>query len=220
MTGSVKMMSKSGLFALVSMGLLAGCTGTSTYGTGVSQEGQLYEDLLGIAALGSNKKKKRIDYMSRPKLIKPPTVAALPTPAEKVESESGYFPKDPETARAARLAAIAEAEKNGGELPEEVLAARRAAAARSSVQRIDASDKMSAEVDPQLAKRQRALFLKQKGQRAGALGAAPRKYLTEPPKDYRTPEQTAAIGEVGEKEKSPYKRKTGGNILDTLLGKK
>ena len=56
--------------------LASGCTGTSTYGTGVTQEAQLYEDILGLATLAPAKKNKKIDYMARPKLVKPPTKTA------------------------------------------------------------------------------------------------------------------------------------------------
>ena len=47
--------------AIAMSAIVAGCTGTSTYGTGKSQEEQLFEDLTSIATLGSKEKKKRID---------------------------------------------------------------------------------------------------------------------------------------------------------------
>ena len=86
------------LIGLGFVALLAGCSG-NTYGTGVSSEKQLVDDLSSMVTLDWGKKNKNIDYNSRPDLVKPPTVASLPTPAEKVQAESAYFPEDPESKR-------------------------------------------------------------------------------------------------------------------------
>ena len=224
--GSSKWASGLALAAL----LASGCTGTSTYGTGVTQEAQLYEDILGLATLAPAKKNKKIDYMARPKLVKPPTVAALPTPVEKTEGQSGYFPTDPEVQRAARKAAVGSADPSQkadfeeGELPEDVLAARRAAAERGKSElkrsQIDPNrddHRFSAKNSPELQRRQREVFLREKAKRDGVSGAEPRRYLTEPPKEYRTPELSAEVGSVGEKEKDPYKRNNNQNFLDRLF---
>ena len=122
---------------LASAVALSGCTGTSTYGTGKSQERQLFDDITGIVSLGGGKKKERIDYSSRSGLVKPPSRAELPAPAESIQGGDGYFPEDAETKRKRVLAAIDEAEANGTELPPEVAAARRESAA---VQRPNVED--------------------------------------------------------------------------------
>ena len=193
--------------AIAMSAIVAGCTGTSTYGTGKSQEEQLFEDLTSIAMLGSKEKKKRIDYISRPTLVKPQT-ADLPSPLDENSSESAYFPKDPETKRAELLKRLEEAEKNGEELPEEILALRKASISRKGNRGVVyARGEVVEKYDPGLVKRQREEFLKKKAERDGVRGAAPRRWLTEPPSKYRTPEQTAAVGEVGEKEQDPYKAK-------------
>ena len=204
--------------------IVAGCSGTSTYGTGKTQEAQLLEDLTSIATIGSGEKKKPINYISRPGLVKPPQsqVAALPTPAENVSSQAGYFPVSPEEKRADLLKRIEEAEAKGEPLPADVQELRKASAEadKSSKRNRFHSDYVDDTIKSDEAKKAREAFLRQKAQVAGAQGAAPRKYLTEPPKIYRTPEQTAAIGEIGEKEKNPYaKKKNDGNLLDWLRGK-
>lgn len=199
---------------------LAGCTGTSTYGTGKSQELQLLEDIGGIATIGAKKKKPRIDYMARPKLIKPTTTAALPTPAESTSDESGYFPTNPEEKRAVLLKQIEEAEKNGTELPEEVQAMRRASIVRPGDPDFDRSFKNSRKEQEivENAGANAEKFAKRKAELRGARGAAPRRYLTEPPSTYRTPEQTAAVGDLGEKEKDPYQKRKS-RFLDILSGR-
>lgn len=202
---------KTGAFALVSMSLLAGCSGTSTYGTGKSQEAQLFEDLTSIASMGSGKKKKKINYISRPKLVKPPIHAGLPTPAESVETQSGYYPVNPEAKRQRLLRQIKEAEENGEALPEEVIAARRASIASVNPRKTNTHDldrgyhEQSSEEKARLRKE----FLRRRGQSSATKGAAPRKWLTEPPKDYRTPAESAEVGKIGEKETDPraFKKK-------------
>jgi len=215
---------KSLQFAVASVAVvtLAGCTGTSTYGTGKTQEAQLLEDLTSIATIGSGEKKKPINYISRPGLVKPPQVAGLPTPAEKVSSQAGYFPVSPEEKRADLLKRIEEAEAKGEELPEDVQQLRKEAAAKSNASGRGRfhTDYVDDTIKSDEAKKSRLAFLKRKAELDGTRGAAPRKYLTEPPKIYRTPEQTAAIGEVGEEEKNPYVKKDNKtNLFDWLRGK-
>ena len=94
------------LSGVVSLGLLAGCSNGTTYGTGVSQQAQLATDVGGLLLLGSGDKKKPIDYSSRAKLVKAPQGNELPAPAETIESDSAYFPTNPEEARARKLATL------------------------------------------------------------------------------------------------------------------
>ena len=93
------------LIGLCFVALLAGCSG-NTYGTGVSSEKQLADDIGHMLTLNLTKERKNIKYPSRPGLVKPPTVAELPTPAESTQSESAYFPEDPESKRKRLLAKI------------------------------------------------------------------------------------------------------------------
>ncbi|MEM8748970.1 MAG: hypothetical protein AAGF28_01620 [Pseudomonadota bacterium] len=211
-----------GVAAILSAGLLAGCTGGTTYGTGKSQEAQLFDDLTGIVALGGGgKKKERIDYNSRPKLVKPPVAGQLPPPAKQVAGDDGYFPTSPEEKRAQLLAAIEEAERTGAELPPEVMEARKESIRRTESPRDRVGDRFRAEneLKPDDGEARR-LFLKRKAELAGAQGAAPRKYLTEPKRTFRTPAETAAVGEMGDKEVDPrlLNQKPKKSIFDIFRG--
>ncbi len=211
------------LLAVVPLAVIAGCSGGNTYGTGKTQEAQLYEDLTGIVALGGNKKKTRINYNQRSKLVKPPKTSGLPSPVEDGENQAGFFPRNPEERRQDLYAAIEEAERNGGELPPEVIAAR-AESARSATRgpntvgdnRVEKYE--SPEEVAQRRKRFRELVAQSNG---GLAGTAPRKYLTQPKSVYRTPAETAPQGVVGEKIESEARRKRKkDNLWSVLTGRK
>lgn len=203
MTINSKRTLSCGAVFIASAVALSGCTGTSTYGTGKSQERQLFDDITGIVALGGGNKKERIDYSSRSGLVKPPSRTELPAPAEKIQGGDGYFPEDAETKRQRLLAAVDEAEANGTELPPEVAAARRESAAAQRPNVGKQHEDRDLPYDPTKERIERAEFLKRKAELQGAQGAAPRKYLTEPKKIYRTPADTAQAGVVGEEAKNP-----------------
>ena len=105
-----------GLVAAFFAVILTGCSGT-TYGTGTSSSAQLVEDVSSLVTIGQSKPRKKINYDARPKLVKVKDTNTLPTPAEKVESESAYFPENPEEKRA-RLRANASLDNNGEITPE------------------------------------------------------------------------------------------------------
>ena len=218
---------RSGLVFLASAVALSGCTGTSTYGTGKSQERQLFDDITGIVALGGPKKKQRIDYSARSGLVKPPASSALPAPVESISGKDPNFPENAEGKRARLLAAVADAEANGTELPAEVVEARRQSLIS---QRRDKAVKSKVPVvydndgEPiysiEQGKIDREAFLKRQAELRGASGAAPRKYLTEPKKIYRTPAQTAPVGVVGEEAKDPAsQKKYSSSLWDKITGK-
>ncbi len=208
-----------GAVFLASTVILSGCTGTSTYGTGKSQERQLFDDITGIVALGGGNKKERIDYSSRSGLVKPPSRSELPAPAESIQGGDGYFPEDSETKRQRLLAAVDEAEANGTELPPEVAEARRQSAAAQSSKVGGKHEDRDLRYDPTKERIERSEFLKRKAELSGATGAAPRKYLTEPKRIYRTPADTAPAGVIGEEAKNPnLTTKKKKSLWDTIRG--
>ena len=208
-----------GVVFLASAVVLSGCTGTSTYGTGKSQERQLFDDILGIAALGGSGKKERIDYSSRSGLVKPPAQAALPAPAESIKNDAGYFPEDAESKRQRLLAAVDEAEANGTELPPEIVEARRQSAA-AQINRVGGKhEDRDLRYDPSKERSERAAFLQRQAELRGAQGAAPRKYLTEPKRIYRTPAETAPAGVIGEVAENPnLAKKKKKSLWDVIRG--
>ena len=221
------------LIGLCFVALLAGCSG-NTYGTGVSSEKQLVDDVGNMLTLDLAKEKKRIKYDSRPKLVKPPEVAQLPTPAENVEAQSAYFPEDPELKRARLLAELEEAEANprSGELSPELQRLRAESLERSRTdpnskrfataprnedgECVPCEYKIRKELDEKNLERKTAERLDRTKKK--------RRYLTEPPDVYQAPAETAEVGNVGEKELSEAqiaKRKRDSknkSIFSTIFG--
>lgn len=221
------------LIGLSFVALLVGCSG-NTYGTGVSSEQQLVDDLGNMVTLDLAREKKRINYPSRPKLVKPPEVAQLPTPAEKVQAESAYFPENPEEKRQRLLANLAEAEANGarGELSPELQEMRAVSLERSKINaKSDLYAKMPHNQDGDCVPCEyRALqaLNEERRQKNAAERLNPtakkRRYLTEPPTEYNVPAETAEIGLVGDKELSEAaiarqkRKKNEKSIFSTIFG--
>lgn len=192
----------TGMVALSLAALLAGCSG-NTYGTGVSSEKQLLKDVTSLVSLGSADDKPRISYNSRPKLVKAPQVAALPTPAETITGDAGYFPEDPELKRKRLLEQL----ENGdgldeAELSPEIVAMRQESLERSRRDALTKIDKEECDhvCDVLESQEGRKRMLEKKNLERELNGVKKRRYLTEPPDEYRTPAETAEIGVVGEEE--------------------
>lgn len=84
---------------------LSACVGGTTYGTGVSQEEQTLKDVYNMFSLKSES--KDIDYSPRPDLIVPENTAALPEPLDsEVTTSNPEWPETPEQ-RIARVRAEA-----------------------------------------------------------------------------------------------------------------
>ena len=206
----------SGLVMFSLAVLLAGCSG-NTYGTGVSSQAQLAKDIGGMVSLGTGGRERTvIDYNARPKLVKVEEGGSLPAPAERAESESAYFPTNPEEARAARYRERVDPSVRG-EQPLGATSAGPATAVdlRESAKKVDelsrdpsASQMLRESVDGRQERARRIAEINGVGR-----GVGPRRYLTEPPAEYRTPAETAPTGEVGEKEVK-RKKKRGKSFVD------
>ncbi len=220
------------LIGLCFVGLLAGCSG-NTYGTGVSSEKQLLNDVTGIVRLGRTEKKERIDYASRPTLIRPPVVAQLPAPAETIKSESGYFPEDPETRHKRLLAELEEADTGNvrtDNLSPELQAMRADSLARKRAYGATPTNNIGAVnsdgdcfiCDYYVRTNRDKKHLAEKTAKRQQVSVQKRRYLTEPPDDYRKPAETAEAGVLGEEELSQAaiarnKRKKK-SIFDRIFG--
>ncbi len=182
---------------------LAGCQGSSTYGTGKTSAEHLLGGIGGVA--GGTEKKRRIDYSPRPGLVTPPKGGALPQPLD--EGGSSYYPDLPESPEQRRVRLQSEAPKaheRSGALPIEAMKRRRDPGSRSvTTSDYTRDDTLETDYNPRYNRKR---FLKQKAEIAGVNGAARRKYLTEPPRKYRTPHDTAVSGEIGEDEDVKAKR--------------
>lgn len=195
------------LIAFVSCLGLAGCMGGTTYGTGVSQEAQLLSDVAGLVTLGSGEEKAPIDYSARPDLVRAPDGTALPQPVDQVASD-GSFPVDPEERRAAALAG-ANTDATYDRIESAPLTVE--GAARPNI----AKPKLIGDLDrdggtdfrQQAVARERVIAARQSAR--GATGSGARRYLTDPPIEYRTPSDNASVGEIGEREKRERKAVAG-----------
>ena len=137
------------------------------------------------------------------KASKSEQVAALPAPAAAIQGESGYFPEDPELKRARLLKQL----EGGGDLDEaelspEIVALRQESLERTRRDALTNKEKTDCGQTCQILENQavRKRLLEKRTAERALNGVKQRRYLTEPPNEYRTPAETAAIGVVGETE--------------------
>lgn len=208
---------------LASSFVLAGCMSDATYGTGKSSSVQLAEDLTGVLSLAP-KKREAIAYEPRPELVKPASgqQLALPAPQTSVTSAGNpEWPESPEQKRA-RLKKEITANRDNPDFdsPIEGAVASVETGRRQSNADIGsprAHDAGRRDGDSYNSRRQREEFNKRLAEnRQGS--PTSRKYLSEPPLDYRQPADTATVGDVGEDElkkerrrKAEARKKAGGN---------
>ena len=178
---------------------LSGCVGGTTFGTGVSQEQQLLNDLQGMMSFGSKKRKKPIDYSARPDLILLSQTAALPAPQEEESSTSATnWPESPEQRLARIRGEAGKADVRSGELSVEELRREKTGIRIGKNNRVGPSDidrDGHAAIDAlNDGSYKNAKALKKKY----AYSTGPtRKYLTEPPTEYRRPIGTNGVGDLG-----------------------
>ena len=211
MTGSIRSVCIGAAIAALGLGL-AGCTG-ATYGTGTPTGMQTLQDLAGIADLGGQKPDP-IKYSARPALVAPPPGTPLPSPDSQKQNVAANWPKDPdvdakrvkdEAAAREKFCAVdinkntPECRDPGFRLPvAEDSASANATASREPSptllnQNVDAGDRAHSTA----AQNQQAtkLFADARGQVAvDANGKPIRRYLTDPPSDYRVPDPNAPVG--------------------------
>jgi hypothetical protein len=178
---------------------LAGCNST-TYGTGTSPGMQTIQDLTGLATMGG-KQKEPIDYSARPKIVAPPSVAALPPPESDAPPAVANWPNDPDLLRA-KVLAEADARNAAGKEVDYRLA--KGATTTGAQQVAAVSDRpMTKEEEAKL----KQAFADAKGGLAVDKDGNPiRRYLTDPPSEYRLPDPTAPVVTAAEvKKKKKFK---------------
>ncbi len=189
---------------------LSGCMGSPTYGTDKPADVQLLEDVTGVLSLGP-KGEPPIEYKPRPELVKPASTAALPQPQDPISTASNpAWPELPEQRRA-RLRAEATINRDDVDFQPEVYdAAARATPKRTFLRtrgddlRPDGSSLVEGSGSNQRAEFNRRLAANNQG------SAESRRYLSEPPIDYRQPAATAPAGDIGEDEWRKEKRAKAG----------
>ena len=186
---------------------LSGCIGGTTFGTGVSQEQQLLEDLEGMMSMGSKKRKRKIDYSARPDLVLPAKTAALPAPLETESSTSNVdWPESPEQ-RIARIRGEAEeADPRSGEISVEELKRKKVGIRIATG--VDNNPEMDKDGHAAIYALRDGTYKKTKmlKEKYSYSTGVKRKYLTEPPVDYRVPIATAPVGDLGISEAEKERR--------------
>jgi hypothetical protein len=200
-----------GICLLASLFLVSGCIGGTTYGTGVSQEKQTLTDVYNMFTLKSDK--KNIDYGSRPDLVIPDDKSALPEPLDSEASTSNpEWPESPDQ-RIARIRAEVEAPdaRTGNYSVQERLRKKEGIAietdnpTRKFVPGVtDRDGYLLPHINAD--KKRRAEVLKRKAELELPQGAT-RRYLTDPPEEYRQPADTAPQGEEAYSEEELEERK-------------
>lgn len=174
---------------------LSGCVSSPTYGTGKPASEQLLEDVTGVLTVGP-RERKRIDYKPRPELVTPPPqVAGLPAPQDNVvDTAVGVWPVSPEERRARLRAEATENRDNLGWRPK--IKGPENAKAVSAAHHDREPDLARQEFDPDAAREEFNRRLA--ANRQGDPGV--RRYLSEPPLEYRAPAETAPVNDIGEDE--------------------
>lgn len=174
-----------GLIGLSALAL-SGCMGP-TYGTDTPATEQLFRDVSNAVA-PSSERREPIAYQPRPELVRPATTTVLPTPQDPATQTAGNWPEPPER-RLARIRSEATANQENPFY--------RAPVQTTTSTLPDVPDDPEAweNLTPQ---QQRAEFQRRAASRAGSPNT--RRYLSEPPVDYRVPAATAPADELGEDE--------------------
>lgn len=195
--------------------LLSGCLAGPTYGTGTGSNVQLLEDVTGVLSVGGDDQ-PQIAYTPRPELVEPPSTEVLPTPQEPATEANAAWPESPEQARA-RIRADATANQDiVGYRPEGLAMSDDASEPRARSQQQRQYDRaafgqggastIGLTTQSQREEFNRRLALRQQGD------PTQRRYLSEPPVEYRTPEEGAPVGDIGvdERDKAREARQAAG----------
>ncbi len=170
---------------------LAGCTSGPTYGTDKSATEQLFSDLGSAVALGSKDEGPKPKYNPRPDLVRPgkgqPAPLVAPQAALNNRANNPQWVETPEEMRK-RLVAEADANANNPNYRSPLLAGRGQAGSMTETEKWEAFRKAKAEASP-------------------ASSLQRRRYLSEPPPEFRQPAQTASVDELGESEAKKEKRR-------------
>jgi hypothetical protein len=185
----------------VSGALLSGCIAGPTYGTGKGSHEQLLEDVTGVLAIGPKDDKPEIEYKPRAELVRPgeTTAATLPPPQEGLRTAGGpAWPESPEERRR-RVRAEATLNRDDPDFRPEVAPPVVPVRADdgSVASTFGPRSRQNSEMGNPTAQRdefRRRIAVSQQG------SPTSRRYLSEPPLDYRQASATAPTDDLGEDE--------------------
>lgn len=193
------------------MGLLAsalvitGCTSGTTYGTGSSHEAATAKSFTNLFALSS--KSEVIDYKSRPELVLPANKNVLPQPAQQQAiSTDQNWPVSPEQRIAAIRSDAPTPDWRGSEdLPTEYLNDTNKIGIQNSSKTQQTSRKLAKSGGDEFIQAVRddangvgeGVLARERREQISFATGIKRKFLTEPPVEYRTPSADAEAGDLG-----------------------
>jgi hypothetical protein len=193
--------------------LVAACSSGVTYGTGTPTELQTIQDVSGILSLTGGDKIE-IDRSPRGGIVAPPgEAAALPPPVDETTTASIDWPNDPDESRRRR-----QAEEANAPMSQSSLATIKDPGFRLPNEAFEEQAKKEDNWDYGLGPNPKFLgsnakkhFVEMKAERGGSVdaqGNPTRRYLVEPPAEYRVPDPNAPIDPTPppeEKKKSSFK---------------
>ncbi|CAN7517960.1 hypothetical protein LJR234_003790 [Mesorhizobium amorphae] len=195
------------LAPLVVSGLaLSGCMGSPTYGTDKTAGEQLAGDLSSAFSF-SPKRGEKIDYKPRPELVKPAPGQKenLPPPQESIETASADWPESPE-ARRARLRADATAHQDDPAYQSQIVDDVQTDPVAVKKAMAESGSSHPPRWSPADSDKGRAAEIQRRMAEGKQGDPNTRKYLSEPPLDYRVAAATAPQGELGEDEYKKERR--------------
>lgn len=212
----------SALFASLA---IAGCASSPTYGTDKSSGAQLLDDVSNMASF--NKKKNTIAYNPRPELVRPASGASegaqLPQPQGNVVAEnSANWPESPEQRRK-RIRDTATANQNNPNFVPEVENDMPAAKYSGPSDYGTFNDKAPKVVPAGRGQTEQSSEFRARKLASTAGSPTTRRYLSEPPLEYRAPAATAATDDLGkdevkkERERKAAARKDKGFSFKNLI---
>ena len=192
------------LFGVCSLALVAGCNGGTTYGTGTTHEEATAKSFMNMLAL-SQEKQPKVDYEARPDLVMPASKDALPQPVDEIETVEEDWPISPEERIAAVREAAPDEDDRSGEIPLEFMLSEKEGIGNSATlynRSLRRNEKDGGQFIKEIKKDAAGItasdkLKKKREQLTYSTSASQRKYLVEPPSEYRTPAETAEAGDVG-----------------------
>ncbi|MET3582346.1 rRNA maturation protein Nop10 [Mesorhizobium robiniae] len=194
------------LAPLVVSGLaLSGCMGSPTYGTDKSASAQLAGDLTSAFSVVP-KNKDRIDYKPRPELVKPaPGQKELPPPQDSIATASADWPESPEQRRA-RLRADATLHQDDPAYQAQIVDDVQTDPTAIKTAMAQSGSSHPPAWSPADSDKGRAAEVKRRLAEAKQGDPNTRRYLSEPPVQYRAAADTAPTGDLGEDEYKKERR--------------
>lgn len=188
-----------GLTVACAAALLSGCVSSPTYGTDKTSSEQLLDDMTSIVSIGpGSNRKPEVAYNPRPNLVRPKSLEVLPEPQQDIASNNPAWPESPEQRRARIRAEATENQGNPHYRPS--VRSSAPALVRNLDDDVTEQRKYSGMTDAQRADVTKKIRERNQGD------PNVRRYLSEPPVDYRRPSDNAAVGELGEDELKKQRR--------------